>query len=100
MHMCSVDSVMFDPFQPHGLYPARLLCPWDFLNKNTRVGCHAFFQGTFLTQGLNLLHCRQILYLLNRQRSPGMKITRTQISSIYVREGGMEGGKEYGVKEK
>ena len=26
---------------------------WDFPGKNTRVGCHAFFQRIFLTQGLN-----------------------------------------------
>ena len=24
----------------HGLYSARLLCPRDFLGKNSRVGCH------------------------------------------------------------
>ena len=46
-------SVMPDSFQPHGLQPARLLCPWDFPDKNTRVGCHALFQGIFLTQGSN-----------------------------------------------
>ena len=65
----SVDSAMSDPFQPHALYPTRLLCPWDFLNKNTRVGCHALLQGTFLTQRSNpgLLHCRQILYHLSHQ---------------------------------
>ena len=42
----------------------RLLCPWDFPGKNTRVGCHFLLQGIFPTQGLNprLLHCRQILY--------------------------------------
>ena len=27
--------------QPHGLKPARLLCPWDFLGKNTGVGSHS-----------------------------------------------------------
>ena len=44
--------------RPHGLQPARFLCPWDFPGKNTRVGCHFLFQGIFLTQGLNpcLLH--------------------------------------------
>ena len=45
---------------PHGLWPtARLLCPWDSPGKNTGVGCHAFFQRIFPTQGLNpgLLHC-------------------------------------------
>ena len=35
------------------LEPARLLCPWDSPGKNTRVGCHALFQGIFHTLGLN-----------------------------------------------
>ena len=45
----------------------RLLCPWDFPGKDTRVGCHSLFQGIFQTQGLSLrfLHCRQILYHLS-----------------------------------
>ena len=30
---------------PHGLQPARLLCPWDFPGKNTGVGCHFLLQG-------------------------------------------------------
>ena len=37
--------------EPHGLYPARLLCPWDSPDKSTRVGCHALLQGIFPTQG-------------------------------------------------
>ena len=41
---------MSDSLQPHGLQPARLLCPSDSLGKNT--GCHALLQGTFPTQGL------------------------------------------------
>ena len=32
----------------------RLLCLWDFLGKNTALGCHFLLQGIFLTQGLNL----------------------------------------------
>ena len=28
---------MSDSLQPHGLGPARLLCPWDSLGKNTGV---------------------------------------------------------------
>ena len=28
--------------QPHGLWLARLHCPWDFPDKNTGVGCHSF----------------------------------------------------------
>ena len=38
---------------PRGLSPTRLLCPWDFPGKNTRVGCHFFLQGIFPTQGWN-----------------------------------------------
>ena len=60
-------SAMFDSLWPHGLQPARLLCPWGSPGKNTGVGCHFLLQGIFLTQGLNpgLLLGRQILYHLS-----------------------------------
>ena len=60
---------------PQGLYPARLLCPWDSPVQNTGAGSHALLQGIFSTQGLNpdVLHCRQILYCLSHQGSPGDK---------------------------
>ena len=53
-----VRSVMSDSLQPHGLQSIRLLCPWDFPDKNTGVGCHFLLQGILPTQGLNpcLLH--------------------------------------------
>ena len=53
------------------LQPTRLLCPWDFPGKDTGVGCYFLLQGIFPIQGLNmgLLHCRQILYLLNYKGS-------------------------------
>ena len=35
---------MSDSVQPYGLQPARLLCPWDTLGKNTGVGCHFLLQ--------------------------------------------------------
>ena len=38
----------------YGLQPARILCPWDFPGKDTRVDCSFLLQGIFLTQGLNL----------------------------------------------
>ena len=43
----------------------------DSPGKNTGVGCHALFQGTFPTQESNqgLLHCRWILYQLSYQAS-------------------------------
>ena len=37
--------------------PTRLLCPWDFPDKNTGVGCHFFLQGIFPTQGSNWVSC-------------------------------------------
>ena len=65
-------SVMSDSLQPHGLQPARLLCPWNSPGKNTGVGCHPLLQGIFLTQGSNpgLPQCRQILYRLSYLGSP------------------------------
>ena len=56
--ICSLSHVQL--LQPHGLWPARLLCPWDSPGKNTGMGCHFLLQGIFLTQELNpgLLHCR------------------------------------------
>ena len=54
-------SVMSHSLWPHGLRPARLLCPRNFPGKNTEVGCHFLLQGIFLTQGSNpcLLSLRQ-----------------------------------------
>ena len=47
-------TVVSDSFRPHGLYPPRLLCPWDFPGKNTGVGHHFLLHGIFPTQGSNL----------------------------------------------
>ena len=50
-------------FVSNSLLLPGLLCPWDFLGKNSGMGCHSLLQGIFLTQGWNpgLLHRRQIL---------------------------------------
>ena len=55
---CLVTKLCLTLLQPHGLYPARLLCPWDFPGKNIGVGWHFLLQGIFPTQSLNprLLH--------------------------------------------
>ena len=50
LRMCACSGVS-GSLQPHGLQPTRLLCPWNFLGKNTGVGCHFLFQGIFPTQG-------------------------------------------------
>ena len=62
-------SVTSGSLWPHGLKPARLLCPWDSPGKNTGMGCHALLQGIFLTQGLSLplLHWQVDSLPLNHQ---------------------------------
>ena len=37
-------SIMSDLLQPHGLYPARLPCPWDSPGKNSGVGFRFLLQ--------------------------------------------------------
>ena len=62
---------MSNSLQPHGLWPTRLLHPWNFSGKRIGVGCHFLLQGIFLTQGSNsgLPHCRQTLCHLSHQGS-------------------------------
>ena len=59
-------SVASDSLQPHGLQPARLLCPWNFPGKNTGVGCHFLLQEIFPIQESNL----HLLHLLHWQAHP------------------------------
>ena len=41
---CVPISAVSSSLRPHGLEPARLLCPWDFPGKNTGVGFHFLLQ--------------------------------------------------------
>ena len=54
--------------RPHGLYS-----PWNSPGQNTGVGSLCLLQWVFPTQGSNpgLPHCRQVLYQLSYQGSPG-----------------------------
>ena len=47
---CSAASVMSDSLQPHGLQPARLLCPWNSPDKNTGVGHMPSSRGSSQTK--------------------------------------------------
>ena len=54
-HVCMrACSVVSDSLQPPGLWPTRLLSPWNSPGKNTGVGCHFLLQEIFPTQGSNL----------------------------------------------
>ena len=46
---CSVAQSCPTFCNPYGLWPARLLCPWDSPGKTTGVDCHFLIQGIFLT---------------------------------------------------
>ena len=71
-------SVVSSSLQPHGLWPTRLLCPWNSPGKNSGMGCHSLLQGIFLTQGLNpcLPCCRQTFFHLSHQDAQHSSITR------------------------
>ena len=47
-------SVVSDSLQSLGLWPTRLLCPWDCPGKDTGVGCHFFLQGNLPDLGIEL----------------------------------------------
>ena len=51
----------------------QALLSMNFPGKNTREGCHFLLQRIFPTQGSNpgFPHCRQMLYHLSHQGSPG-----------------------------
>ena len=64
--------------QPHGLYPTRLLCPWDSPAKNTGADCHFLLQGNRPDPGIEpaslaspALTSRFPLYHLGKPRTPG-----------------------------
>ena len=62
---CESESVSFlvvsNSYQPQGLQPTRVLCPWNSPGKNTGVGCPFLLQGIFQTQGSNL-HLSPLLH--------------------------------------
>ena len=71
---------MLDSLRLYGLWPTRLLCPWDSPGKSSGVGCCALLQGIFLTQGskLHLLH----LCLLHWQVDSLLLVQRTSRSHL------------------
>ena len=61
--LCAVFScsVVSDSLQPHGLYPARLLCLWGFSKQEEWSGLPCLLQRIFPNLGLNpgFLHFRR-----------------------------------------
>ena len=67
-------SVVSDSLRPHGLWPSRLLYPWNSPGKNTGVICHFLLQEIFPTKGSNphLLHWQEGSLPLHSLGSLGM----------------------------
>ena len=79
-------SVISDSLWPRGLYPTRLLCPWNFPGKNIGVGYHFLLQGIFPTQEMNLISfvsyiCGHILYHQCHLGSPDI-CCRSQVINV------------------
>jgi len=57
---------------PHGLQFTKLLCPWDFLGKNTGVGCYSLLhrENPRDWTWVSCISWKQILCHLSHQRSP------------------------------
>ena len=77
--------VLSDSLQLHGLWPARLLCPWNSPGKHTQVGSRSLLQEIFPTQELNagFLHCRWFLNRVSHQGRPPREAD-TASSSMYL----------------
>ena len=76
-------SVMSDYVEPHGLWPTRLLCPWDFPGKNNGVGCHFLLQRIFLTQRSNLRHLHWQGGFLTTE-PPSVQFSSVQSLSVWL----------------
>ena len=50
---CLVTDLYPTLLRPHGLYPFRFFCSWDFPSKNTGVGCYFLLQRIFPSLELN-----------------------------------------------
>ena len=77
--MCLIAQSCLTLCDPVNSSPPGSSVHGDFQGTTTGVVCHAFLQGIFPTQGSNpgLPHCRQILYCLRHQGSPGKTIALT-----------------------
>ena len=51
---------MFNSLQHCGLYPAKILCPWQSRGKNTGVGCHVLLQGSLPNPGIELASLKSL----------------------------------------
>jgi len=63
---------MSNILQPHGLYPTRLVCPWDFSRQEYWRGWTIATPGDLLDSGTELMSpaCQVDFLLLSHLRTP------------------------------
>ena len=66
--------------RPHGLQPTRLLHPWDFPGKSTRVGCQCLLRIPILKKG-NAKQCSnyRTITLFSHSRKIMLKILQARL---------------------
>ena len=68
--VCVCASVMSDSFQLHGLWPTRLLCPWDFSRQEYWSGLLVPPPGLLPNQRSN----PDLLHVLHRQADSSLPL--------------------------
>ena len=93
-------SVVSNSLRPRGLYPIRLLHPWDFPGRSAGVDCHFLLQGIFPTQGSNpgLPHCRQMLYHLSHSKFSKLGFNSTWTMKFQMFKLDLEKAEELEIK--
>ena len=73
----------------YGLYPTRLLCPWDFLGKNTGLVAISFSRGSSRPRDRTWISCVSYLaggfFATKPHEKPKRKATSLSITSKYLR---------------
>ena len=75
-HCCWVAQLCPTLLWPHGLYPTRLLCPWDFPGEVTGMGCRHY-----QALGLQLLKLVRLEPVLSNRRRSAVRSQRTTTKS-------------------
>ena len=75
--------VMSNSSWPHGLQPTRLLRPWDFPGKSTRVGCHCLLCETH-SSGLIILYYSLLMFKGSWSKTIHKSVASLFLDSYYI----------------